>query len=346
MPLPLILGAAAAVAGLTGVGTGIHGAVKMKDANDTMKSADSQHKRNLEKFEKQNKKTNSDMDALGALELKILKSFEDFSNVFEKIQNKPEFKEYQKNGVNIPAYSGEELNKVSVGAGVLLGGIGGAALGTAGGFAAAGATTAAVMALGTASTGTAIASLSGAAATNATLAALGGGAIAAGGGGMALGATVLSAATLGVGLLVGGVIFSFTGSSLSNKADEAWGQMKRAEKEINKACAYMRDLSDVAVDYTESLTSVNTIYKAHLRRLQTIVNGMGKTDWYMFTPKEKLCTENCVLLVGLLYNMCKVQIVQKSESEDELNTVNTAAINKSMSDADQILASNDFSLDQ
>lgn len=56
----------------------------------------------------------------------------------------------------------------------MVGGLGGALLGTAGGFAASGATTAAVMALGTASTGTAISTLSGAAATNATLAALGG----------------------------------------------------------------------------------------------------------------------------------------------------------------------------
>lgn len=61
----------------------------------------------------------------------------------------------------LPQYNREELEQISIGAGVLLGGLGGAALGTAGGFAAAGATTAAVMALGTASTGTAIASLSG-----------------------------------------------------------------------------------------------------------------------------------------------------------------------------------------
>lgn len=344
MPLPLILGAAAAVAGLTGVGTGIHGAVKMKEANDTMKAADSRHKRNLAKFEDQNKKTNGDMDKLGSLELRILKSFEIFSDVFEKIQNKPEFKEYQKNGVKIPKYDGEELKKVSIGAGVLLGGIGGAALGTAGGFAAAGATTAAVMALGTASTGTAIASLSGAAATNATLAALGGGAIAAGGGGIALGTTILGAATLGVGLLVGGVIFNFTGSSLSNKADEAWDQMKRAETEIDKACTYMCSLSSAAVDYTKSLDSVDRIYQAHLKRLQNIVNDMGKTDWNEFTQDERLCTENSVLLVGLLYNMCKVQLVQKAANQNELNKVNTKEINKSMADAKEILASHDFTL--
>lgn len=344
MPLPLILGAAAAVAGLAGVGTGIHGAVKMKEANDTMKAADSRHKRNLTKFENQKKRTNGDMDKLGSLELKILKSFETFSDVFEKIQNKPEFKQYQKNGVNIPKYDGEELKKVSIGAGVLLGGIGGAALGTAGGFAAAGATTAAVMALGTASTGTAIASLSGAAATNATLAALGGGAIAAGGGGIALGTTILGAATLGVGLLVGGVIFNFTGSSLSNKADEAWDQMKRAEAEIDRVCTYMQSLSSVAVDYTKSLDSVNHIYQAHLKRLQNIVNDMEKTDWNQFTQDERLCTENSVLLVGLLYNMCKVQLVQKAANQNELNKVNTKEINKSMADAKEILASHDFTL--
>lgn len=344
MPLPLILGVAAAVAGLTGVGSGIRGAVKMKEANDTMKSADSRHRRNLARFEAQSKQTNEDMDSLGNLELEILQSFKTFSDVFEKIQNRPEFKEYKRNGITIPQYDREKLKEVSIGAGVLLGGIGGAAAGTAGGFAAAGATTAAVMALGTASTGTAIASLSGAAATNATLAALGGGAIAAGGGGIALGTTVLGAATLGVGLLVGGIIFNFTGSSLSNKADDAWDQMKRAEEKIDQTCSYMQELSRAALDYIKSLNSVNQIYQDHLKRLQSIVNDMGKTDWNEFTPNEKLCTENTVLLVGLLYNMCKVQLVQQSNSEDGLNKVNTGEIAESMANAEQVLTSCDFTL--
>lgn len=62
---------------------------------------------------------------------------------------------------------------------------------TAGALASA-ATMATVMTFGTASTGTAIASLSGAAATNAALASLGGGSLAVGGGGMALGSAVLT----------------------------------------------------------------------------------------------------------------------------------------------------------
>ena len=235
MPLPLIpliIGGAAALAGAGGVGAGIHGAVKMKDAKDTMESADRRHRRNIARFEEKNTLTTTTMDNLGKLELEILSGFEKFVDVFEQIANKPEFKTIIKGNVSLPKYNKEELQNVSVGAGVLLGGLGGAAMGTAGGFAAAGATTSAVMALGTASTGTAIASLSGAAATNATLAALGGGALAAGGGGMALGSAILGGATLGVGLLVGGIIFNVTGKKLSEKADEAWAQMKKQKLKL------------------------------------------------------------------------------------------------------------------
>ncbi len=342
MPLPLFLAVGAAIAGAAGIGSGIHGAVKMKEANDTMKSTERRHQQNQQRFEKQNSETTKDMDQLGRLEIEILSSFKDFCDAFEKIKNRPQFHTYSKNGVTIPSYDGEQLKEVSVGAGVLLGGIGGAAAGTAGGFAAAGATTAAVMALGTASTGTAIASLSGAAATNATLAALGGGSLAVGGGGMALGSTLLGAATLGVGLLVGGVIFNITGSSLSDKADEALAQMLRAEKEIDRICSYLQDLSQTAVNYIKSLMSVQRTYKAQLQRLTDIVNKAHKTNWNDFTADEKTVTENTILLVNLLYQMCKVELVKKAADENKLNTINKDEVTKSIADAQQTLKDKGF----
>ena len=39
MPLPLFLGIGAAIAGAAGIGAGIRGGVKMKDAKDTMECA-------------------------------------------------------------------------------------------------------------------------------------------------------------------------------------------------------------------------------------------------------------------------------------------------------------------
>ena len=70
MPLPFIIGGLAAAAGVAGVGSGIHGAAKMKEANDTMKAAERKHKQNIEYFENESEKTNKRMDKLGELELK------------------------------------------------------------------------------------------------------------------------------------------------------------------------------------------------------------------------------------------------------------------------------------
>lgn len=336
--IPVALKGAAVVAGTAGLGAAAHGFKKIKYANDTMESAKCCQEKNMARFEKENKITTRDMDRLGKLELEILHSFDEFSDVFEKIKNRPIFEVYSKNGVTLPKYDGEKIKKVSVGAGVLLGGLGGAGLGAAGGFAAAGATTAAVMVLGTASTGTAIVSLSGVAATNATLALLGGGSLAAGGGGMAAGATALSATTLGVGLLVGGIIFSITGRKLSDKANKTWEQMKKEEETINTICDYLVDLRLTSNKYYKTLSKVDYIYKRHLNRLKSIVTIQEYTDWNTFTPEEKKITENTVLLVGLLYNMCKVKLVHKSENENNINIINKAAVEKSINNANAVLA--------
>lgn len=321
MPVPLILGAAAAAAAAAGVGGAISGGVKMKKANDKMKSLEERHKRNIAAFEEENRKATEAMDRLGTMELDILSTFERFSLIFERIQSKPEFESYDKEDVHIPAYDVGELKAVSAGAGVLLGGLGGAALGTAGGFAAAGATTAAVTALGTASTGTAIASLSGAAATNATLAALSGGAIAVGGGGVALGTTILGVTTLGAGLLVGGIIFSVTGNAIAQKADKAKEQVEQAESKMYIIRRYLRALYDTEKRYEKMLNSVDRIYRKHLDHLENLVILSGKTDWLQYSDQEKMVTENTALLVGLLFQMCKVQLVLADE-DGQLNKVN------------------------
>lgn len=337
MPLPLILGAGAAIAGLAGVGAGANGAIKMKQANDSMKRLQTRHQRAIQTLEEKTSHTNKIMDDLGKRELEILKSFEEFSAIWEKIQNKPDFKSFINEKINLPDFNPDELKKVSVGAGVLLGGLGGAALGTAGGFAAAGATTAAVMALGTASTGTAIASLSGAAATNATLAALGGGALAAGGGGIALGTTVLGAATLGVGLLVGGVIFNLVGNSISSKVTDAEAQVAETEQQVFKIKEYLSELCTYAQKFNSCLEKTEGIYRKHLNGLDYVVNFSDKTDWNTFTEQEKLLAQNTVLLVGFLHYLCKTKLVLPASNKEQMNQVNKSGVDRAVSHTDLFL---------
>lgn len=339
LAIPVILKGAAIAAGVIGVGAGVAGGVVGIDAHLTMKEIKERHNQNMAALEYQQNSTAEDMDKLGTLELEILKTFEFFSDTIEKIHNRPEFKDKRYTDLDIPSYQPDKMREVSVGAGMLLSGLGATALGTAGGFAASGATTAAVMAFGTASTGTAISTLSGAALTNATLAALGGGAVAAGGGGMAVGAVVLKAAALGAGLLAGGVVIGLAGFKFSEKSDEAKDQMLIAEAHIEKVCAHLKELSHCAVEYTNLLKKTKGIYMKKLDAMNLLVNKEGVTNWDDFSEEDKLNVENTVLLVGLLHKMCQVQLVLPHEESDEtgINSINLSAIGEVTSHADRLL---------
>ena len=90
-----------------------------------------------------------------------------------------------------------------------------------------------VSAFATASTGTAISSLSGAAATNATLAWLGGGSLAAGGGGMAAGTAVLGLVAAAPAAFIGGITVAVIGSKQKTSA-------KQYAAEVSIACGHIR----------------------------------------------------------------------------------------------------------
>ena len=111
-----------------------------------------------------------------------------------------------------------------------------------------------------ASTGTAISSLSGAAATNAVLAWLGGGAVAAGGGGMAAGAAVLTTitatATAGLAIVAVGTLAS------------AFYAKKNTESE-----QYLADIKTWAAETEQSWIALNAI-KARVLEMQSLTEEL------------------------------------------------------------------------
>lgn len=111
MPLPLILGIAAAVAGTTGVGLGIHGGVKMKQANDKLKEAQKRNDSNNARIERMNQSACRAMDVLGENEMKVLSEFQQFSDLFERIKNRPEFADIKIGNVKIPKFEVKKLRK-------------------------------------------------------------------------------------------------------------------------------------------------------------------------------------------------------------------------------------------
>jgi hypothetical protein len=125
--------------------------------------------------------------------------------------------------------------------------------------------------LGTASTGTAIATLSGAAATNATLAWLGGGALAAGGGGMAAGAAVLGGIVILPALAIMGAFSHIAAGRKIAKIEEASSDavkgiaaFKKTELNLN---ALQRRSDELASTITRSCDVFNRQYESARKEL-------------------------------------------------------------------------------
>ncbi len=253
MPLPLILGAAALATAAFGAKKGYDGYQKHSEADEIVNSAQNlyAHKRDL--FDIQEAATNSALEKLGKKELSIGQSFNDFKTLADDLLKKLNTGRQDKLEINIPKHKLQSVESYSYTAVGVLGAAAGAGLaGAATGFAVYGG----VMALGAASTGTAISSLAGVAATNATLAAIGGGSLATGGLGMAGGTAILGAAVAGPVLAIAGWAYNSHGEEALRNARKASREVDLAVEKLEKAQLQLSNTEGYALDILEVLKSV------------------------------------------------------------------------------------------
>jgi hypothetical protein len=140
--------------------------------------------------------------------------------------------------------------------------------------------------LGTASTGTAIVTLSGAAAHSATLAFLGGGALSIGGAGMAGGVMLLGGLVAGPALAIMGIVAGANaGANLDNARSNRAEARKIAEelkiKEV--VCDGIKDRSNM---FETLLDNLDTLFKPMVWYLGEVVIKIG-VDWNTFSADDK-----------------------------------------------------------
>ncbi|SNY41250.1 hypothetical protein SAMN06265827_12824 [Orenia metallireducens] len=155
--------------------------------------------------------------------------------------------------------------------------------------------------VGVASTGTAISSLSGAAATNATLAWFGGGSLASGGLGMAGGMAILGGITLLPALAVGGFI-------INSKSEKALTEAKQYEKEaiiaiekIKNGQAFFNALNFKIIEATNVILSLNNRLNFLLDKVEEIDNRLGNKEKY----EDSYIEENDGKLIILTHKIAK-----------------------------------------
>jgi hypothetical protein len=169
----------------------------------------------------------------------------------------------------------------------LAGGAGGAFAGAAVGGAAAYGTFMTAVTLGSASTGAAIAGLSGAAASNAALALLGGGTLAAGGAGVAGGTALLAGIVAAPALLltIGGLVWMVRRRNRKQQ-EELSAKLAEADREIAESQRGFEALTDILPRATAALNYI-AIHASHaLMRWESQI-GPPPLDWNSMSPAEQ-----------------------------------------------------------
>jgi hypothetical protein len=264
------------------------GAKKGKDAYDSIKDAKECRalsgqmlKEALTKLENAREKTNQDLEELGGLKLRIYSSLE------EAVKLLNHFKEAELSRLNTTAESHDPklereirgLNEYkSAVSDIVKGGVTSAAGGALTGLAAYGA----VGTFGAASTGTAISTLGGVAASNATLAWLGGGALYAGGGGVAAGTAVLGGIVTGPILALGGWFAASKAEAIKNDAytDKAITEVKI--EEINGALAVMKGIDQRIEELEEAIVGVAKLLEDQLAYLNALKEENRQPPYNLF----------------------------------------------------------------
>lgn len=283
MPLPfIIVGIGAAV-------TGIAGLAKVGEASETMELAQKKHNRAIEKLNQTCETTTNKMKELGTLEREIITSFERFSYFYEKIKNKPEFRNQNFEKYDIPEFTSENLKDPTIDDDIMAGLF---LSGTAGGVA------------------SSVAGVTGATA-------------------------ILGVTTLGAGLLVGGFVFGLAGFGMADRADDVYSQACDTERKVNTICKYLNELYNYANKYIVSLKKVYSLYSQKLVEFAILVDKCN--DYTRFSESDDLLMTNLELLVGLLYDMCRVNLVIKTNDKNGINKVNTGKVDSSINKADEVL---------
>ncbi len=287
MPLPIVIGGLAILLG----GAGAKKALDAHRINEEAKRINQEAQDMVDKARKNlegsRNRAATSLTQLGQEKVDILQNdMVPFVNLMKKIKN-----------VNMTEISNMgDLSKMQVNEGTLaeMEDMGSLAVKMASGFvegAAGGALLAfgaysTVAYLGTAGTGAAIAGLSGAAATNATLAYLGGGTLAAGGLGMAGGAVVL-------GGVVAAPLLFVMGSAMKSKAKENLENAKSnkakaeaAAKEMGLASDACEKISERADMFTDLLQNIHTKFHGLIDQMKDVMIDNG-TDYGNYNQDAK-----------------------------------------------------------
>ena len=311
MPIPLIIGAVAAAAGIYGAAKGVSGAMDHSNAKDINNDARSLVDSANLKVEEQRKATNAVLEDYGQRKLRAFNGVvAEFIETFERLKNielsqSPELDKLNAGDFSNKTLTGlrqdyQALKDAGLGLGAGMGGGAALAFGAYNG----------TMLLATASTGTAISSLGGVAATNATLAWLGGGSLAAGGYGMAGGMMVLGGIVAGPALAIFGHVLGNKGEEALNNARSNLEQARTINDQAELMAGKLRTIEQITSLANTTFSKISSQLRRTVGELKKIIETNG-VDYRTFSDVSKEVVFRSVKFAQLLKAMIDTAILDQ-----------------------------------
>jgi len=342
MPIPFILAGAAIAAAGTGIKKGLDAKEKNERAERIVKRAKRKFNETKDLLDEENEILKNRLQDYGKFKIDVFNTIiRDFLTLMKdcahNVNSEAEIKKYltKEEIIELEQITTETLEiSSSLSKGVASGAV--TAFGVYG----------TVGALASASTGTAIASLSGAAATNATLAWLGGGALSAGGLGIAGGTAVLGGLVAGPAIAVAGFMMDNKAESNLSNAVEFESDvevkietMKKSIDEFKIIQNYVDESQKVITDFIERYKKIkddlfveqervyNDLYQKYIKKREKLNNSSLFYKLLIFlklTKEEKepikppLCQlnkfEGLIHIISSLKNILQAPIIEGDSS--------------------------------
>lgn len=300
MPLPFILAGAALVAAGVGVKKGIDAYCDKEETEWIHTKAKNEYQDGVSRLEKQISSTNKAFEVYGDKKHQVFNtSLQRYKKLIDELNISNDIDSEFNQNIRREIAQFNKSYEITTTAITSL--IGGTIAGGMAGFGAYGG----AMTLACASTGTAISSLSGVAATNATLAWFGGGSLAVGGLGMAGGTAILGGIVAGPVILVAGSIFAKMAEKNKYDAQSYYKKVQSLVNVMDLKGTTLRHVTTRIEEKIETLQHYNISLHNLIDDVENIMINQGKNTRIWGNNEQKKLTmmvDMANSIVGLINN--------------------------------------------
>ena len=248
--------------GIFGFSVGTKGAVEAGKAIKLNRRSRKIRDEALQLHEEHYQKVQSALEAAGKTKLATIDSFDDFADQMAKVQDRPEFSTIGCKGVELPAFTADDLKIIFNNVALAIEGV----------------------------------------------------AYAGAGAGLGIAVCGLNILAIGPGMFIGGIGLLVAGGHIKKKAIANHTQAKQLAQDVETIIKKYDELADAAALLEKHISAVHAQYEKQLKKMKEILSK--KTVWNAMSKKERTTIENVILLVGMLFKLCKIELIVKKNNAE------------------------------